>query len=258
MTNMISRPTILITGAALRLGKATAELFFQRGCNIMLHYNQSIDAAKALKQSFNQIRENSCAMIQADLTDNLACEQLISQTVCHFGRLDHLINNASIFYPTPFVDSNDSNNCSDKLSQQFEQFAQVNFKSPIKLCQLASDTLAKHKGSIVNLMDIYADAGHDQHTAYVAAKSALQGATYQLAQKLAPSVRVNGVSPGAILWPEDETSDQTSQKKILQGSALKRLGSAEGIAATIVYLALDASYTTGSIIKVDGGRRWYI
>ncbi len=252
----MNRPTVVITGSAIRLGKATAEAFFARGCNLVLHYNHSSDKAKALTEQFNQLRAGSATLIQADLNHLAECQNLIDQCLSHFGRLDHLINNASIYYPTPIA-SSDLNG--------LDPFININFVAPVKLIQSAARFLKIQQGSVVNLIDIYADAGLIEHTFYVAAKAALQGATIELAHKLAPDIRVNGVSPGAILWPdsnEPETNESSplneKQRQIIENTALKKLGEPKNIAATICYLALDASYTTGSVIKVDGGRRWYI
>lgn len=247
------RPTVLITGAAVRLGKATAEALFARGCNLMLHYNQSADAAKGLMNDFNQQRSNSCEIIQADLNDINALKSLVKKTIQAFGHLTHLVNNASVFYPSAILE--------DANTKALNHFMKTNFFAPLKLIDFALPYLKKSQGSVTNLIDIYADAGLTEHTGYVASKSALLGATQELASQLSPSIRVNGVSPGAILWPPVDSSQPVSEDKqqhILQNTALKCLGKPENIAATICYLALDAAYTTGSIIKVDGGRRWYI
>ena len=245
------RPTVLITGAALRLGKAMAEAFFARDCNLMLHYRQSGEAAESLAHHFNQIRAGSCHLVQANLSRPYASKTIIESTIKHFGRLDHVVNNASIFYPTPFESMSEN---------ELLSIIQTNALAPISLIKQALSYLKQSNGSVVNLIDIYAQSGLKNHTAYVAAKSALEAATFQLAYELAPEVRINGVSPGAILWPDNETtSDQEkARQQILENTALKRLGEPEDIAATVIYLTLDASYTTGSVIKVDGGRRWYL
>jgi len=248
----MNRPTVLITGAAARLGKATAKAFFERGCNLVLHYNQSTRAAKALSKSFNALRPGSCQIVQADLTYTTQHKLLIQSSLKYFGRLDHLINNASIFYPTPFWGSDE---------QELNKFMNTNFFAPLNLAKLSAVELAKQQGSVINLLDIYAESGLEEHSCYTAAKSALLESTKQLALELAPNIRVNAVSPGAILWPEASTSNSPDQQKkelILENTALKRLGRPEDIAATTCYLALDASYSTGSLIKVDGGRRLYI
>jgi len=252
----MSRPTVLITGSAIRLGKSIAETFWERGCNLMLHYNQSSLAAKDLKRHFNQQRLNSCEIIQTDLDCSSQRHHLIEQTKTQFGRLDHLINNASIFYPTPIGSS-----CVNELNK----LMLTNFIAPVSLAREAMLELKKTNGSIVNIIDIYADAGLVEHSLYVASKAALLAASKQLAIELAPEIRVNAISPGAILWPEQtkqpsqlEQSNQLKQKDILEKTALKKLGHPSNIGSTVCYLALDAHYTTGSEIRVDGGRRLFI
>ena len=254
---MNKQPTVLITGAAKRIGKATAEAFAKRGCNLLLHYNHSQQNAESLKLALVETYQVECQIYKAELDRRDAIASIIEFCIAQFDRLDYLVNNASLFYPTPFE---------TVANSQIDQLLQVNSFAPRLLAKHCAPLLKQNSGAIVNLIDIYADAGLDQHTAYVTSKSLLKGITQDLAHELAPEVRVNGVSPGAILWP-DATSTQGSngdaeadqkQSQILEQSAMKRLGSPQAIAATIAYLALDANYTTGSVINVDGGRRDYI
>jgi len=250
----MTEPTVLITGAAKRLGAATASAFVQRGCNVALHYNCSDKHAKQLADSLNRIRQDCCYPIQADLSDSNALSPLIDQCVEKFGRLDHLVNNAAIFYPTAIDQSS---------AQQLSHFLTLNYHVPERLARLAYPWIKKRRGSIINLIDIYAAAGLAEHSSYVASKAALAEATRQMAVQYAPEVRVNGVSPGAILWPDEpcqtsKTELDKNQLDILAKSALKRLGQPEHIAATLVFLSLEALYTTGNIIRVDGGRRDFI
>ncbi len=250
----MNRPTVLITGSAARLGKATAQEFFTQGCNLVLHYNQSHQSAKALYDYFNQQRANSCQIFQADFSQADQCTALISHCIDSFGRLDHLINNASIFYPTPMMDTS---------SSLLANFVTTNWVTPVKLIRAAANSLKAANGSVVNLIDIYAKAGLAEHTCYVAAKAGLEEASKQLAIELAPRVRVNCVSPGAILWPHPEQQtnspeEKQKQQSIIDNTALKNLGQADNISRTVCFLSLKAHYTTGSTINVDGGRRDYI
>jgi len=249
-----SLPTAILTGAAHRLGKAIARELFSRGCNIVLHYNQSAQAANQLADDFNQQREDSCVIVGSDLSEESASKHIVERAIQTFGRIDHLINNASIFYPTPFENL-------DELV--LEKFIQTNMLTPGRLATTCFPYINRNHGSVVNIVDIYAQAGLSEHTAYNAAKSGLLGLTKQQALEFAPNVRVNALSPGAILWPPTDSNETPSeltegQKKILENSAMKRLGSANDIAKTAAFLALDASYMTGTNINVDGGRRWYI
>lgn len=251
---MTTASTILITGAAKRLGQATAITFAHKGCNLVIHYNQSKQQAQLLQQKIHQINPDSCEIVQADLSSKTQYQQVVECALDRFGRLDHLINNASVFFPTPILQSSE---------EDFSGIWKTNFLAPKQLAEYAAPFLKKCRGSIVNLIDIYAVAGLSEHSLYVASKAALREITQMHALKFAPHIRVNGVAPGAILWPDEnadliENSDDTGKAQILAHSALKRLGQASNIAATIVYLALQAHYTTGEIINVDGGRRDYI
>ena len=221
----------------------------------MLHYGESAQAAAQLSAHLNAKRLNSCITVSCDLASNSDWLKLIDAAKSQFNRIDVLINNASVFYPRSLHELTDS---------EIESTFKVNWLTPVDLSKAAYPELAKREGSIVNLIDIYARAGLKEHTAYVAAKAALQEATKQQALTFAPNVRVNCVSPGAILWPDQtvtnniDSAENLKRKQILEDSALKRLGSPEDIAETVAFLALDARYITGENINVDGGRNLYI
>ncbi len=240
----------LVTGAAHRLGKSIAVELHAREVDIAIHCGQSIEAARSLCDQLNTKRANSASVFQCDLTEPDATDNLVEQIIQIFGRLNYLVNNASIFYPTPFLET---------PNNELDAFMQINFILPVKLIQTAFPFLKKSHGAVVNIIDIYAQRGLTKHCDYTASKMALLEATKQLAYRLAPEIRVNGVSPGAILWPTNSgEQDQPKQKFIIENTALKRPGIAQDISLTVAYLLLDALYTTGSIINVDGGRRLYI
>jgi pteridine reductase len=253
-----SRKVALITGAAQRIGKSIATVLHQRGIDIAIHCNQSTTQAQQLALNLNECRANSAYVFKADLSKSTAAKQLVSQSISQFGRLDYLVNNASIFYPKSLSEQD--------YEASLAQFCGINFDTPVAIIREAQPYLAKNEGAILNLIDIYANSGLVEHTAYVASKSALKQATKQLAIELAPRIRINGISPGAILWPESAATDtadvtelaQQKQQAIIDNTALKRKGRAEDISATAVFLLLDASYVTGITIAVDGGRQLYI
>jgi pteridine reductase len=254
MTNQ--RKVALITGASLRLGKSIAEELHHQNIDIVIHCGQSLNDATQLKEQFNQTRAHSALVIQHDLNQLGAAEHIINQTIKHYKRLDFLVNNASIFYPTPFE---------QHAIREADDFLNINFVQPVKLLQVAYPYLKASQGSAVNIIDIYADKGLSEHSFYTASKTALLEATKQLATQFAPNVRVNAVSPGAILWPEQannknelSTEELELQKAILNNTALKRIGTPQNISDAVRYLLLDAHYTTGSLVNVDGGRRLYI
>lgn len=240
---MDNHPVVLITGAAHRIGAATAKLLHQNGMNIVLHYRSSRQQAQALQEELNKIRENSVILIQADLHITNGLNALVEESIKAWGRLDILINNASSFYPTKIGDATE---------EQWDDLIGSNLKAPFFLSQAAAPHLKKHNGCIINIVDIHAERPLKKFPIYSMAKAGLVMMTKSLAGELGPEVRVNAVAPGAILWPEN--LDEVAKQRIVSRTFLKRQGEPNDIAKTILYLARDAGYVTGQIIAVDGGR----
>jgi len=211
---------------------------------VVLHCNHSHNAAIILADKLCGHRPDSARVVQGDLAQTDAGRQLVAETLEYFSRLDLLVNNASSFFPTPV---------GDITEQDWDQIFASNARGPLFLCQAAAEELAKRQGAIVNLIDVHAERPLKNHTVYCMAKAALQMMTLSLARELGPAVRVNAVSPGAILWPEDDR-DQQMQQKILESTALKRRGEPGDIARAVLFLARDAGYVTGQVMAVDGGR----
>jgi len=235
---------VLVTGAARRIGAAIVTRLHKNGADVAIHYRGSADAAENLAKRLNDERDASAAVFRADLLDMRGIEQLVSSVVKWAGRLDCLVNNASTFYPTPVGGITES---------QWDDLIGSNLKAPLFLSQAAVPQLQKHSGSIVNIVDIHAQRPLRNHAVYGPAKAGLAMLTRSLAKDLAPDIRVNGVSPGAILWPEDGMSD-AAQQSILRQVPLQRPGDPDDIAGCVLYLLRDAPYVTGQIIAVDGGR----
>lgn len=237
-------PTILITGGARRIGRQLAETLHEHPANIMIHYRHSSNDAEQLRDQLNANRENSCAIIQADLADASSYQTLVDKTVATFGQLNAVINNASSFYPTPLE---------TVTEDDWQALTTSNLKAPLFIAKHAVAELRKHNGAIINLIDIYAERPLADHPVYCAAKAGLRALTLSMARDLAPDIRVNGVSPGAILWPESG-QDDTSQQSILERIPMGRAGEPMDIARTVRFLLFDAPYINGQIIAVDGGR----
>jgi pteridine reductase len=235
---------ILITGAAKRIGATCARLLHSKGNNIVLHYRSSQEAALQLCNELNQKRPGSVKMIQADLLNMQALEMVAREAAQAWGGIDVLVNNASAFYPAAV---------GEVTEQQWDELLGSNLKAPFFLAKLLSDTLADHNGCIVNIVDIHAERGLKGYPVYSIAKAGLAAMTRVLAKELGPDVRVNAVSPGAILWPEHGLSEQ-AKAEIVQRVALKRHGEALDIAKAVLFLIKDADYMTGQILTVDGGR----
>ena len=235
---------VLITGAAKRIGAACARLLHSEGCNVFLHYRSSKEAALKLCFELNQIRPDSAYMMQADLLNREELESLASEACMAWGKIDVLVNNASSFYPTAVA---------DVTEQQWDELMGSNLKAPFFLAKLLSETLADNRGCIVNIVDIHAERGLKGYPVYSIAKAGLVAMTKILAKEFGPTIRVTGVAPGAILWPDTDLSEQEKQE-ILQRVALRRNGEPDDIAKAVLFLIKNADYITGQILTVDGGR----
>ena len=234
----------LITGAGRRVGAAIARSLHGQGAVVGIHYRGSAAAAEALAIELNGARANSALTIQADLLETSRLGMLVDKVIAHAGRLDILVNNASSFYPTPLAGITE---------QQWTDLLGTNLKAPLFLAQAALPHLKSAQGVIINIVDIHAVRPLKDHTMYGAAKAGLAFLTRALARDLAPEIRVNGIAPGAILWPEGGVSDQM-REIVLKQIPLKRVGEPADIANCVLYLVRDAPYVTGQVIAVDGGR----
>ncbi len=234
----------IVTGAARRIGAATARQLHGRGLDVVIHYRGSGDEAEALRTELLERRSHSVALIQADLADEAAPGRLRDIALDAFGRIDVLVNSASAFYPTPVGSATQA---------QWDELMASNLRAPFFLSQACGAELAAREGAIVNMVDIHGLVPLPNHPVYSQAKAGLVAQTRSLARELAPEVRVNGVAPGAILWPEGGESPEAGEE-ILERVPLARQGRPEDVAGAVAFLALDAPYITGQILAVDGGR----
>jgi pteridine reductase len=239
--------TVLITGGAKRVGAAIARTLHGAGANLAIHYRKSARDAEALAAELNAGRAKSAAIVPCELLDIQKLPSLVEFAVRSFGALDVLINNASTFYPTKI---------GEITPAAWDDLLGTNLKVPTFLSQAAAPALRKTQGLIINIVDIHALRPLRDHMVYCTAKAGLHMLTRSLAKELGPQVRVNGISPGPILWPEGEGAggDDKKRAKIIERTILKRMGSPNDIARTALFLAADAPYITGQILAVDGGR----
>jgi pteridine reductase len=237
---------ILVTGGARRVGAAICRWLHKKGAKLIIHYHASHTDAQNLQYELEQVRSQSVALIQADLLDREHIAALVDQAASQFGKLDALINNASSFYPTPVGE------CTEQV---WHDLIGSNLKAPLFLSQAAAPYLKKQRGSIVNMIDIHVEHPLKHYIIYNAAKGGLAALTRSLAVDLAPEIRVNGISPGPILWPETgEWLDETVRHHIISRTLLKRMGEPDDISRAVCFLIDSAPYITGQIIAVDGGR----
>ena len=240
--------TALVTGGARRVGAAIARLLHAAGANVMLHYRDSAADADKLAVELNALRDKSASTVKAELLAPIAPKALVTATVQHFGGLDILVNNASSFFPVAV---------GAMEASHWEELIGSNLRAPLFISQEAAPHLRKAQGSIVNIVDIHADRPLKGYPIYSVAKAGLAALTRSLAVELAPLVRVNGVAPGTIAWPEDGQLEEAERSRILASTPLARIGSPEDIAQAVHFLAC-APYVTGQIIAVDGGRSIFI
>ncbi len=238
------RRVALVTGAAKRVGAQIARSLHAAGYDLALHYRHSRSEMDALCADLNAARADSAHAIRAELADVGTLPRIVEDCIARFGRLDALVNNASTFYATPV---------GGVTPAQWDDLFASNTRAPFFLAQAAAPHLKSVQGAIVNIVDIYAERPLSGHPVYCMAKAALAMMTLALARELAPDVRVNGVAPGAVLWPESGKA-YADQAELVARTPLQRAGTPEDVATAVLFLLRDAKFTTGQILRVDGGR----
>lgn len=239
-----SRPVVLVTGAARRVGAAIARTLHAAGYDLALHCRNSRAELDSLIGDLELQRGSSTLPLQAELANVEALPDLVTDTIDRFGRLDGLVNNASAFFPAALE---------SVTAQQWDELFASNARAPFFLAKAAAPHLRERAGAIVNLLDIYAQRPLPGYSVYCMAKAAQAAMTEALAHELGPQVRVNGVAPGAVMWPENGTS-YANKDEIIARTPLKRAGTADDVARTVLWLLRDAGFVTGQIVRVDGGR----
>ncbi len=235
--------TAIITGAAKRIGAAITRELHHMGLDVIIHFNNSEAPANQLAIELNNDRPDSARAFHANLSAPDSCNALVDFALAFNGRIDVLINNASAFFPTDFEQTSVAD---------WDSMMDINLKAPLFLSKAAVPHLAASGGSIINLSDIYAERPLKHYFLYCVSKSGLNMLTRALALELAPSVRVNAISPGAIFWHEN--TSENDKAKILDRVPMNKTGTADDISSAVRYLVDSASYTTGQILVIDGGR----
>lgn len=234
----------LVTGAARRVGAEIARTLHAAGARVVVHYRGSVRDAEVLAAELRAKRADSVTLVQADLLQAAAAPALIDAAVAAYGRLDVLVNNASTFYPTPV---------GEITAAHWDDLIGSNLKAPLFLTQAAAPHLRSARGLVLNLVDIHGLRPLRKHVTYSIAKAGLVMLTRSLARELGPEIRVNGIAPGPVMWPESG-ADEELRARIIGRTQLKRMGTPQDIALAARYFAADAPFVTGQILAVDGGR----
>jgi len=242
VSNALAIPVALVTGSSQRLGAHIARVLHARNMRVVIHYNKSSSDARELAEQLESVRPESTLCVKADLKEPSSAQSIMDEIRLKWGRLDLLVNNAALFYPTPVSEATDI---------QWDELMAVNLRAPWLLTQASLPLFGTNNGCIINIVDIYAERPKPYYGVYCSAKSGLVGLTRAMACELAPKIRVNAVAPGAILWHEGSTDHE--QSLILKNIPLGRIGTMDDIANAVCYLA-DAQYVTGQVLNVDGGR----
>jgi NAD(P)-dependent dehydrogenase (short-subunit alcohol dehydrogenase family) len=234
----------LVTGGAIRVGKAISLGLAAAGANVVMNYHSS---AVAAQETADELKALGVAVLpyRADVSRASEIAAMVEAAVDRFGRLDVLVNSASIFVRVPWSILDEAT---------WDRSLAVNLKGPFLCSQACAPHLAAHgDGAIVNIVDGSALRPFPNYMAHSASKAGLLNMTYALAGELAPAVRVNAIVPGPILPPVDATPEQNlaGQNRTL----LRRWGSPADIAGAVVYL-VQADYVTGIVLPVDGGEQW--
>jgi pteridine reductase len=246
LTTNLQNKVVLITGGAKRVGAAICRELHTHSANLMIHYNTSKHEAKALQAELNLLRPDSVSIIQGDLLNTAIVTSLIEEVIQRFGKLDILINNASLYEPTDVGQINEDN---------WHALVGSNLKAPMFLSQAAAKVLKKNHGCIINITDMHIEHPKKGYVVYSVAKAGLVTLTKSLATELSPEVRVNAVAPGPVLWPENNPQfNEVYRKRVISQTLLKRIGEPTDIAKAVKFLAADAPFITGHVLAVDGGR----
>ena len=241
---MDEEKVVLITGGAKRIGASIARYFHAKGFYVVLHFNSSAKEAEQLKSDLLSIRKNSCRTLQANFSDESSINALLKEILDSTERLDVLINNASGFFPTPIESA---------TKEEWLTLLDTNATVPWLLIKTLKPLLEDSRGCVINISDSEVSSGIPEYSLYAAAKAALESLTKSLAKELAPYVRINAIAPGIILWPEEAGLDEEKKAEIVNKTILGRAGEPDDIASS-AYLLYRATYMTGQVLKIDGGR----
>lgn len=235
------RRVALITGGTHRVGRAIVERLSASGFDIVFTYQSSgVEASKRAEQL--NTGGCACTAVHVDLAEVEHSREALRQAIDRMGRLDVLVNNASVYEPDP-----------DPVNQAFkDRLFKVNHEAPVQLIEWFADDLRRARGQVINMLDILAERPWPAYATYCATKAALWNRTLSFARTLAPDVTVNGIAPGVVAWPDDYPEEE--RRKYLKRVPLSRPGTPDDVANLVHFLVTKGTYITGQVIRLDGGR----
>lgn len=234
---------VLVTGGARRIGRSISLALGEKGANVIINYNASAEQAEEAKRKVEALGARAMT-VQADVSKAAQVDRMVDEAVAAFGRIDVLINNAAIFYKTPFL---------ELTEEHWDDFMSINLKGPFLCARKIGELMLKQgSGKIINIADVSGVRPWAPYIPYCVSKAGVIMLTKVLAKALAPNIQVNAVSPGPVLLPEYYGEKEAEQA--IKNTVLKRVGSPEDIARTVIFLIEGSDYITGEVIAVDGGR----
>ncbi len=235
------RKVALVTGGAVRVGRALSIGLAEAGYDLVVHYHRSEAAAREVARAIEALGRR-VALVQADLADGSGAESVIETARTSFGRLDLLVNNAASFDQTPLLEVDEA---------RWDRVMALNLKGPFLVVRDAAELLRASGGSVVNLLDLSAFQPWTQYPHHAVSKAGLLHLTKILARVLAPEVRVNAIAPGTVLPPDDQ--DEADRRQERERTPVGRLGTPDDVLRTVLFLA-GSPFITGEVVVVDGGR----
>ncbi len=233
----------LVTGAARRVGRTIATRFAERGAIIAVHYNRSRAEAESLVAEIESAGGRA-AVFGTNLESVAEIERMVGEVMIAFGRIDVLVNSASVFYRKPLE---------ELTERDWDANLDTNLKAPFFLSKFAGAAMRRQgAGKIVNIGDWAGIRPYNNYLPYTVSKSGLIGLTRALAKALAPEVQVNCVALGPVMPPEEYSEEEIA--RMVERTLTKRLGSPEDVARAVLFLCEGTDFATGATLVLDGGR----
>lgn len=235
------RKVAVVTGGAVRLGRAITLGLAEAGYDLVIHYNSSQGPARETAAEVEALGRRAVT-VQADLSGGAGARKLSDAVTEAYGRVDILVNSAATFEEAELMQVDE---------ESWDQVMNVNLKGPFLSVQATAEMLRECRGNVVNLVDLSAFQPWTRYPHHSVSKAGLMHLTKILARVMAPYVRVNAIAPGAVLPPDDFSAEERQRE--IERTPVGQLGTPEDIVRTVLFLA-GSPFMTGEVVVVDGGR----